>query len=94
MKTKKSHEQMITEWHNDPAFKAEYDALENDFALFDELIKARQSAGLTQEAVAKRMGTKVPAISRIETGRHSPTVATLRRYATACGKRLEIKIVS
>jgi len=61
--------------------------------LFDELINARQAAGLTQEAVAKRMGTKVPAISRIETGKHSPTVATLRRYAIACGKRLEIRLV-
>ena len=61
---------MIAEWQEDPSFKAEYDALENEFALFDELIRDRQEAGLTQEAIAQRMGTKVPAISRIETGRH------------------------
>lgn len=87
----------MAEWHSDSVFKEEYESLENDFALLDELIKARKAAGLTQEAVAKRMGTKVPAISSIETGGgskgHSPTVATLRRYAKACGKKLEIRMV-
>lgn len=82
---------MVSEWHEDPAFKTEYDALEDNFTLFDEMIKARREAGLTQETLAIRMGTKVPAISRIESGKNSPTVATLRRYARACGKKLEIK---
>ena len=54
----KSHNEMISEWMEYPVFKAEYDALENEFALFDELIKARKKAGLTQAEVARRMVPK------------------------------------
>jgi len=94
----KTHNQMIKEWMKDPKFKAEYDVLEEEFVLLDELLKARKRAGLTQEQVAKYMGTKTPAIARIESGggkkRHSPSLATLRRYAEAVGCRLKIKLVA
>lgn len=66
IKQTKRHDEMVSEWMKDPKFKAEYDSLEDEFALFDELIKARRKAGLTQEAVAHRMGTKPPAVARIE----------------------------
>jgi transcriptional regulator with XRE-family HTH domain len=92
----KTHERMIARWRKDPAFKAEYDALEPEFALFDELLKARQAARLTQAEVAKRMGTKVPAISRMESSgggrKHSPSIATLQKYAAAVGCRLVVKL--
>lgn len=41
-----------------PEVQAEYDALEEEFALFDELLEARLNARLTQAEVANRMGTK------------------------------------
>ena len=91
----KTHERMIARWKKDPAFKAEYDALEQEFALFDELLKARQAAQLTQAEVAKRMGTHVPAISRMESSggkKHSPSIATLKKYAAAVGCRLVVKL--
>ncbi len=92
----KSHNEMVSEWMKDPMFKAEYDALEDKFALFDELIRARKKAGLTQAEVARRMGTKIPAIARLESGgenkQHSPSVATLYKYAEAVGCRLEIRL--
>jgi DNA-binding XRE family transcriptional regulator len=95
--TGSAHDAMIAEWMNDPMFKSEYDALEEDFALFDELIKARNRAGLTQEKVARRMGTRTPAVARIESGggkrKHSPSIATLRKYAEACGYKIKIKLV-
>ena len=60
------------------------------------LLKARQDAGLTQAQVAERMGTQPPAVARLErslaTGKHSPSVATLRKYVKACGKRLVLKV--
>ena len=59
----KTHDEMVNEWMRDPAFKKEYHALDSEFALFDELIKARNNAGLTQAEVAKRMRTKTPAIA-------------------------------
>ena len=92
-----AHDKMINEWMRDPEFKREYDALESEFVLFDELIKARHSAGLTQSEVAERMGTKTPAIARLESGggskKHSPSISTLLRYAEAVGCGLEIKLV-
>jgi transcriptional regulator with XRE-family HTH domain len=92
-----SHEEMVLKMLKDPRVKAEYDALEPEFELLDELLKARDEAGLTQEDVAKRMGTSRPAVARIEAGggskRHSPSIATLRKYAEAVGCKLQIKLV-
>jgi transcriptional regulator with XRE-family HTH domain len=93
----KTHEELIQEWKADPRFRQEYEALEEEFTLFDALLQARQAAGLTQAEVARRMGTKTPAVARLEAGggrnRHSPSVATLRRYAVAVGCRLEVRLI-
>ena len=93
----KTHDEMVKKWQEDPDFKREYDELEAEFSLFDELLKARQEAGLTQTEVAERMGTKASAIARLEAGggsnKHSPSVATLRKYAEVVGRRLEIRLV-
>ncbi|MCY4603497.1 MAG: hypothetical protein OXE49_04635 [Gemmatimonadetes bacterium] len=56
----KKHKELLDEWMKEPEFVAEYDALANEFALFDEMLKARKNAGLTQVDVAKKMGTVVP----------------------------------
>ncbi|MCB9008047.1 MAG: helix-turn-helix transcriptional regulator [Ardenticatenaceae bacterium] len=60
-------------------------------------MNARKEAGLTQADVAEKMGTKTSAIARLEAGggsnKHSPSVATLRKYAEAVGCRLEIRLV-
>jgi len=77
--------------------KEAYDALEPEFTLLKELLRARQRSGLTQAEIAKRMGTKPPAVARLEstltTGKHSPSIATLKKYAKAVGCRLEIRLV-
>ncbi len=75
-----------------------YDALEPEFSLLRELLKARQKVGISQAEIAKRMGTKAPAITRLESslssGRHSPSIATLKKYASALGCHLEIKLIA
>lgn len=77
-------------------FRDAYDALQDEFAALDALLRARREAGLTQAQVAERMGIKQSALARIESSlgskKHSPTLATLRKYADACGKRLEIRL--
>ncbi len=79
----------------DPKFKAAYDALEDEYAALAALLLARQAAGLSQAEVARRMGMNPPSLARIEASigsrKHSPTLATLRKYAAACGKKLIIK---
>jgi transcriptional regulator with XRE-family HTH domain len=91
-----THKALVRKMLKQPAVKAEYDAQAEEFALLDELLKARRQAGLTQAEVAARMGTKTPAVARLEAGggsrRHSPSVATLRKYAQAFGCRLEIRL--
>ncbi len=75
-----------------------YEALEPEFSLLGELLKARQEAGLSQAEVAIRMGTKAPAITRLESslssGKHSPSIATLKKYANALGCHLQIKLIA
>src|SRR5215472_16567052 len=91
-----THKDLVRKMLKDPAVKAEYDAQAEEFALLDELLRARRRAGLTQAQVAARMGTKTPAVARLEGGggsrRHSPSIATLRKYAGAVGCRLEIRL--
>lgn len=92
-----THEKFRKKLLSNPEVKAEYDAFEEAFSLFDELLKARMEAGLTQAEVARRMGTKTPAVARLEAGggnkKHSPSISTLRKYAGAVGCRLEIRLV-
>ena len=76
--------------------KAEYDRLDGEFQFLDEFLKARAAAGVTQAEVAERIGTTQSAIARLESGRgkHSPSIATLQKYAHALGCRLELRLVN
>ena len=77
-----------------PGFAEAYDALALEYALADQMLRARARAGLTQDAVAERMGTTKSAVSRLEsTGKHAPSLATLKRYAEAVGCELQVKLV-
>ncbi|MFL5237846.1 MAG: helix-turn-helix domain-containing protein [Rhizomicrobium sp.] len=75
----------------DPEFRKEYDALEEEFSLINELLSARSKAKLTQAQVARRMGTSQSAVARIESGR-TPSLTSLRKYARAVGRKVEIRL--
>jgi transcriptional regulator with XRE-family HTH domain len=78
------------EWMKDPAYRKEYEALEEEFALASAMIAARSRAGLTQEQLARRMKTTQSTIARLESGRAVPSGRTLQRLAKATGSRLKI----
>ncbi len=80
-------------WMNDPEYRREYDALEEEFALAEALIDARSRADLTQAEVAKRMKTTQSYVAKMEGLRVNPSVATLRRFAAATGSQLKISFV-
>lgn len=73
-----------------PEFRKEYTAADAEFSVLEALVKARTEAGLTQSELATRLGTTQSAIARLESGSTSPSLATLRKYAAATGKRLEV----
>jgi len=68
-----------------PKVKKAYDDLAEEFAFLDEVLKARSESGLSQAEVAARLESAAP--------KHSPSIATLRRYARALGYKLEIGLV-
>ena len=79
-----------------PDVKSEYDRVDEEFAFLDEFLKARSFAGITQAEVAQRIGTTQSVIARLESGggKHSPSLATLQKYARALGCRLELRLIN
>jgi DNA-binding XRE family transcriptional regulator len=93
----RTHEQVVSKLLRRPGVRKEIDRIEREEGeLLDQLLKARHDAGLTQAQVAERMGTHPPSVARLEralaTGKHSPSLATLRKYAQACGRELVVQI--
>lgn len=92
-----THEQLKAAALENPEVREEYERINREeFALLDILLEARRGAGLTQADVAERMGTKAPAIARLErslaSGKHSPSINTVRRYLAACGRQLRLEV--
>lgn len=75
----------IREALKDPEFRAEYERLAPFEALARLVIMRRAALGISQEELAKRMGTTASAISRIESGQHATNARTLKRLAEALG---------
>ena len=78
-------------WMKEPKYRKAYEALEEEFALASAVIDARNRAGLTQQALARKMGTTQPVVARLESGRTRPSMRTLERLAKATGSRLLIR---
>jgi DNA-binding XRE family transcriptional regulator len=77
----------------DPEVKKAYDRLQPEYDLIRQLLRMRMESGLTQEDIAEMIGTKKPNISRLESpsGRHSPRLTTIKKYAEAAGYEMQIK---
>ena len=75
--------------------KAQFDQFGDEYGLLDEFLKARGEQGLTQAQVAEKIGTTQSAVARMESGKgkHSPSLATLSKYAEALGCKLEVKLI-
>lgn len=76
----------------DKAFAKNYDEGYEQFKIGAVLKQARETAGLTQDELAKRLKTKKTAISRIENHADDIKLSTLEKVAHALGRRLKVKI--
>ena len=81
---------MHKKWIKEPKYRKAYEALEEEFVMASAVIEARNRAGLTQEELARRMGTTQPVVARLESGGTRPSMRTLERLAKATGSRLLI----
>lgn len=95
--SRKTHEELVKQALSKSNIKKAYDDLEEEFTLLRKVVKMRHESGKTQEDIAIAMGTTTSAVGRLETGggkqKHSPTLATLRKYAQALGCDLQLQFV-
>ena len=92
-----THEELKQKALKNKNIKEEYDRLDLEFQLLNEMLTARKEAGLNQSQVAELMGTKQTSITRLESslsvGNHSPSLSTIKKYANAVGCHLDIRFV-
>ncbi len=76
-----------------PEFRAEYEALEEEFTLAKEVMQLRRSNNLTQKDLAKLAGTSQQAIARLESGNYTNlSLSFIRKVAEALGTTPEIHL--
>ena len=83
----------LTEQLRDPEVKAEYDALEPEYAIIQAMIDARKGKGITQKELSERTGIAQGDISKLENGNGNPSIRTLQRLADAMGMTLRIEFI-
>jgi transcriptional regulator with XRE-family HTH domain len=90
-----THKQLRAKALANPEVKAEFESVRPEYAVLDEFLKIRAAKGLTQNQIAEKIGTTQSVIARLESGKskHSPSIATLSRYAEALDCQLEIRLV-
>lgn len=83
----------LNEQMKDPEFKAEWDALDPEFAVIEAILAARKESGLTQQQLSERTGIAQTDISKLERGNGNPSLRTLQRLAAGMGMRIKIEFV-
>lgn len=86
----KSYKVLRKELLKNKKVKMAYDELGPEFELVQMIIEKRVKKGLTQTQLAKKLGTKQSAISRLERGSYNPTIAFLRNLAEALDTKINI----
>ena len=76
----------------DQAFVLNYEQGYEDFKIGVMLRQARETAGLSQEELARRLKTQKTAISRIENHAEDIKLSTLEKVASALGKHIKVAI--
>ncbi len=81
----------LKEQLKDPEFKNEYEALEPEYVIIRQIIKARRELNLTQKELAENTGIKQSNISRLESGTYNPSLKSLKKIAKGLNKELHIE---
>ena len=89
-KTSISMEHLKDKLLQDEQFKEEYERLRPRYELISLIIKTRLEQNLTQEELAKRIGTKKSNISRLESGNYNPSLDFIIKVAETFGKKVRL----
>ena len=76
----------------DKTVKKAYGDLAPQYALIEMITRKRLKAGLSQETLAQKLGTKQSAIARFESGKTNPTLSFLTNITNALNGKLTISI--
>ena len=74
----------------DKDIRKAYDDLAPEFAIARIIIEKRLEKGLSQSELAQKVGTKQPAISRLESGNYNPSINFLGKVAKALNLNLVV----
>ena len=76
-----------------PGFKKAWHELDAEFELLESMLQLRAQAGMSQQELAEKIGTKQPALSRLERGGFKKTsMETLSKIAEALDARLIVRL--
>lgn len=92
MPRKSSFDKYLAQQMKDPRVRRAFYQERNLLSIGLALANERKKQGLTQEDIAKRIGTSTPQISRTEQRPERSNVSTLIRYAEAVGMKLDIRL--
>lgn len=82
----------LTKALKDPEIRAEYDRLGPEYEIIEAIIRKRLERGLSQKQLADKMGTQQSALSRLESGNYNPSLAFLKKVATALDTTVHISL--
>lgn len=88
----KTYAQLKKELLRDRKIRLAYENFGPEFSVVAMIIKRRITRGLTQRELAKRVGTRQSAISRLESGSYNPSLSFLQKVSKALDARLEFSL--
>jgi len=81
-------------FEKNPKLKEEYDNLEPEYKIIEQIIKLRKDLNLTQRELGKLLKVKQPVIARLESGEYNPSLSYLKKVADVLGAKLDIRFIS
>ena len=88
MMTWEKHKKILLK---DPEFRKVYEETRFEYEIARALILARVKKRLTQAQLAKKLKTKQSVISRVESGKTTPSLSFLKRLASVLGTSLSVQ---
>jgi len=87
-----SYEEFEAELLKKPEIRREYEALKPKYDMIQSLIERRNQLRISQTQLAWMVGTKQPAISRLENGDYNTTLSTLFKVAYALDLDISLNV--